>query len=225
MFSLLFIFGFAGLAPAQETELVELVPLKGESKVRMRHTMDMDGMVMNENKNVLPYGCDKIASDVNLTVHAGRKHAAKFNGKIFAYDQQEWAVEPCSRITVKFVNDDHVRHQFMIHGLPDYLYPPMGMFHIELTGPGSKTASFIVPKEKKTYLVHCELTQHMENGMKAQLKVAGGDGDLSSIPGVTGPETPDYYPVDWSTSRILALLAAVGSGIILVLAVGRLSSR
>ena len=29
--------------------------------------------------------------------------------------------------------------------------------------------------------------------MKAQLKVGGGDGDLSSIPGLTAPRKPDAY--------------------------------
>jgi hypothetical protein len=69
-----------------------------------------------------------------------------------------------------------------------------GMFHMEIMGQGEKTATFIVPSAKKTYLVHCDIAQHMEKGMKAQLKVAGGDGDLPSIPGLTGPRYPQEYP-------------------------------
>ena len=200
---------------AQEIERSLVLPYEGESKVKVRHSMDMDGMIMNENKDRLPDGCREISGDLQFTVHAGRKYAARFPGKMFAYDQQQWDVEPCSRITVKFVNDDHIRHQFMIHGLPEYLYPPTGMFTIEVTGPGSKTASFIVPSEPKTFLVHCELAQHMEKGMKAQMKVAQGDGEISSIPGLTPVVNPDNYRVDWTASRwvylVLATLAGLGT--------------
>lgn len=205
---------------AQEPEQVIVKPFEGESKVKMRHEMDMQGMIMNENKDQLPVGCRAISEDVQFTVHAGRKVAERFPGTMFAYDQQEWNVKPCARITVKFVNDDPIRHQFMIHGLPEYLYPPTGMFHIELTGPGSKTATFIVPSEAKTFLVHCELAQHMEKGMKAQLKVGGGDGDLPSIPGLTEAEIPDRYTARSSGFRWLVLALAALGGIAAVLGGG-----
>ncbi|MGB4247757.1 MAG: multicopper oxidase domain-containing protein, partial [Pseudohongiellaceae bacterium] len=45
--------------------------------------------------------------------------------------------------------------------------------------------SFIVPSDDATYLVHCDITQHMEKGMKAQLVVGAGSGDLWSVPGVS----------------------------------------
>lgn len=212
-------FGKVGLA--EEIEQVVVKPFEGESKVHMRHEMDMQGMIMNENKDQLPAGCSKISEDLQFEVHAGRKYAERFPGKMFAYDRQEWEVEPCSRITIKFVNEDHIRHQFMIHGLPDYLYPPTGMFHIELTGPGSKTATFIVPGEAKTFLVHCELAQHMEKGMKAQMKVAGGDGDIPSIPGLTESENADLYEVQWTTGNWLVLGLATVFGLAGALAIRR----
>ncbi len=197
---------------AQEPEQVLVKPFTGESKVKMRHEMDMAGMVMNENKDQLPVGCREISENLEFTVHAGRKYAERFPGKMFAYDRQEWNVKPCSRITVNFVNDDHIRHQFMIHGLPEYLYPPTGMFHIELNGSGSKTATFIVPSEAKTFLVHCELAQHMEKGMKSQMKVGGGDGDIPSIPGLTEPEYPDQAEAQWNGTHWLLLAMAAGAG-------------
>jgi hypothetical protein len=100
-------------------------------------------------------------------------------------------------VTVTLINEDHVRHQWMVHGLPRYLYPE-GMFHLEVNGLGRKTGTFIVSSAAKTYLVHCDVAQHMEKGMKAQLKVGGGDGDLPSIPGITDPRQPNTYPVQWS---------------------------
>jgi hypothetical protein len=67
----------------------------------------------------------------------------------------------------------------------------------------------IVPSRKKTYLVHCELPQHQEKGMKAQLKVDGGDGDLPSIPGLTDPVRADLYPVNWNRQHIGMMLFSI----------------
>ncbi len=176
--------------------------------------MDSKGMIMNHNPDRLPKDCKKIAADVDITVHAGQEQAKKFTGKMFAFDQQEWNIAPCSRLNITFINDDDVRHQFMIHGLPGYLYPA-GMFNIEVYGKGQKTASFIVGTKPKTYLVHCEVPQHMEMGMKAQIKVAGGDGDLASIPGLTESVTADAYPIEWGNKSIYFVVIAMLIGLFL----------
>ncbi len=188
-----------------------------QSALAMDHAgmiMDEKGMIMNANTDRLPRDCPKISENVDITIHAGQKNALKFVGKMFAFDQQEWDVKPCAKINITFINDDQVRHQLMIHGLPGYIYPE-GMFHLELYGEGQLQASLIMPSQKKTYLVHCELPQHMEKGMKAQLKVDGGDGDLPSIPGLTKPVKADIYPVDWTqlTWSVLLLSALLGIAI------------
>lgn len=157
------------------------------------HLMDMDGgMVMGQNTDVLPGGCDKISATKEITVHAGHEYSEKFPGTMFAFDQQEYQFEPCTKLTVNFVNDDSIRHQWMMHGLPKYLYPK-GMFHLEVTGPGKISGTLIFPPNDKTYLVHCDISQHMEKGMKAQLKIGKGSGDLPSIPGVTANVIQDDY--------------------------------
>jgi hypothetical protein len=188
-------------------------PVFADETIMQQGSMMMDekGMVMNANSDNLPKDCPKISGDVNITIHAGQKHALKFPGKMFAFDSQEWDVAPCSRINITFINDDQIRHQLMIHGLPGYLYP-QGMFHLELYGQGELKASLIVPSQKKTYLVHCELAQHMEKGMKAQLKVDGGDVDLPSIPGISKPVKADIYPVDWRQTdwAVLILFVLIG---------------
>lgn len=155
--------------------------------------MDMDekGMVMNANSDKLPRDCKKISEDVSFTVKAGTAHATH-NGTIFGFDSNEWNVKPCSRVTVRFINEDSVRHQWMMHGLPKYLYPE-GMFHLEVNGPGERTGTFIVASDAKTMLVHCDISQHMQKGMKGQFKVNGGSGDLPSIPGISGSIYPDSY--------------------------------
>jgi hypothetical protein len=140
----------------------------------MQHdVMQHGGMVMNANADMLPRDCESISTEHEFTVHAGAEYAADFPGMTFGYSQTEFFVEPCSRVTVTFINDDEVRHQWMVHGLPRYLYPG-GMFHLEANGGASQTGSFIVPSDDRTYLVHCDLTQHMEKGMKAQLVVGRG---------------------------------------------------
>ena len=175
-------------------------------------TMDEKGMIMNANSDRLPRDCQKISETIDITVHAGQEQALKFVGKMYAFSQQEWDVKPCAKLNITFVNDDQIRHQFMIHGLPGYLYPE-GMFHLELNGQGQLQASLIVPSQKKTYLVHCELPQHMEKGMKAQLKVDGGDVDLPSIPGLTQPVKADIYPVDWTQLTLAVLLLSILLGL------------
>ena len=157
------------------------------------HLMEMSGgMVMGQNTDKLPGGCDSISETKEVTVHAGHKYAEKFPGRMYTFDTQEFNFKPCTKLTVHFVNEDKVRHQWMMHGLPKYLYPK-GMFHLEVTGPAKISGTLILPPGDKTYLVHCDIAQHMEKGMKAQLKVGAGDGDLPSIPGITAPANPDDY--------------------------------
>ncbi len=186
-----------------------------------RMTLDETGMIMNANDSVLPRDCQELSRDYTFEVHAGTAHAEEFPGRIFAYDTREFEVEPCSRITVTLVNEDQVRHQWMLHGLPRYLYPG-GMFHLEAAGGETMTGTFIVPGDAATYLVHCDLAQHMEKGMKAQLKVGGGSGDLWSIPGISADSRrAAYLPVD---ARIIVWLAVlVGAG--LAVLAGRVRRR
>jgi hypothetical protein len=176
------------------------------------HLMDMaGGMVMGQNVNKLPGGCDSISETKEITVHAGHKYAEKFPGRMYAFDIQELNFKPCTKLTVHFVNDDHIRHQWMMHGLPKYLYPK-GMFHLEASGPAKISGTLILPPGDKTYLVHCDIAQHMEKGMKAQLKVGKGDGDLPSIPGVTAYTIPDDYK-----ATLPELVAAAGKAAVLAI--------
>jgi len=157
------------------------------------HIMDHEGThIMGQNFDKLPSSCSSISEEIEITVRAGSKYAKKFPGTTFAFDQQEWRVKPCSKITWHFVNEDKVRHQFMMHGLPRYLYH-LGMFHLENTGPRTVTGTMIVPAADETYLVHCDIAQHMEKGMKAQLVVGKGGENIPSIPGLTPYVINDVY--------------------------------
>lgn len=189
----LLVFGFAvwvSVAVAAEPQIVEHNRLMDHGD---GHLMDMDGgMVMGQNKDKLPAGCDRVSEDVQITVHGGRKYSKDFPGTMFGFDKHEWRVKPCSRLTVTFVNEDNVRHQWMMHGLPKFMYDK-GMFHLEITGPAKISGTLILPSEDKTYLVHCDIAQHMEKGMKGQLVVGKGSGTFPTIPGITDPAIADYY--------------------------------
>lgn len=174
------------------------------------HSMKVDsaGMVMNENDSELPRDCTGISRDYTFTILAGTKYAKQIPGMIFGMSQHELRVEPCSRIEVTFINEDQVRHQWMVHGLPAYLYPG-GMFHIEATGSSTQKGTFIVPGEDQTYLVHCDLAQHMEKGMRGQLVVGSGSGDLWGVPGVSdGFYRSSYLPAHTSWLFLLVLMLA-----------------
>ena len=147
-------------------------------------TLDRDGMTMNSNDSTLPQDCEAITTDIEITVAVGREFARADTS--FGFNQHQWKVPPCSRLHVTLHNRDKVRHQWMVHGLPRYLYP-QGMFHLEASGGASRSGTFIVPSDDQTYLVHCDLAQHMEKGLKAQLVVGKGSGSLPSIPGITAP--------------------------------------
>ena len=149
-------------------------------------------MVMNANPDRLPPGCDEVAERREITVHAGKAHAEPFPGKVFTYDRRVLRVPRCTRLTVTFVNQDHIRHQWMVHGLPRETYPG-GMFTLEVDGPGRATGTLILPGERRTLMVHCGLPQHMQKGMKGEIRIAGGDRRAANIPGVTGDwREPEY---------------------------------
>jgi len=166
--------------------------------------IDADGVVMNENTHTIPRDCSSISRDYAFTIHAGRKYTHGVPGMVFAMSQHEVRVQPCSRVEVTFVNEDSVRHQWMVHGLPKYLYPA-GMFHIEVSGGHSKTGTFIVPGDDRTYLIHCDMAQHMEKGMRGQLVVGVGSGDLWGVAGVSD----QFYRSSYLPRHILLLASLV----------------
>lgn len=179
----------------------------GDSHAHHNMRSDAGSMVMNENTDRLPRDCKAISEDVHFEIRAGDEYADRFPGAMFSFDQHDLHAPPCSRITVTFHNEDDVRHQWMVHGLPRYLYPG-GMFHIEVNGKTTATGTFILPSDDRTYLVHCDLAQHMEKGMKAQLVAGSGSGDLWSVPGVSADFRPDSYPVPGASVWVIAALAA-----------------
>ncbi|MEQ8204960.1 MAG: hypothetical protein RIA65_02200 [Woeseia sp.] len=169
------------------------------------------GVVMNENLSRLPNGCDEISREQHFEIHEGRTYANDRPGIIYGMSQHEIRVEPCARVTIDFVNEDETRHQWMVHGLPKYLYPA-GMFHIEAMGGQRQSGTFIVPAEDRNYLIHCDMAQHMEKGMRGQLVVGKGGGDLWAVTGITDSfRRSSYFPQ--KVTVMFLFVAALAFGI------------
>jgi len=139
--------------------------------------MDMrmagNGTVVNGNAETLPPGCTEVAGERSVTVHGGVEYAD--GGEMFSYERDRLELDRCTRVTVTFENEDDVRHQWMLHGLPTSAYP-MGMFNVEVDGPGSVTGTFITPGDDVTLDTHCSLPQHEQKGMQMTVVVGeGGD--------------------------------------------------
>lgn len=180
--------------------------------------IDSEGSLLNANWDTLPKDCPKISRDVNITVKTGTAYAAP--GQAYGYDRNEWEVPGCARVTVTLINEDEVRHQFMVHGLPKYVYP-MGMFHIEANGGSTRSGTFIVASSAKTLLVHCDIAHHMEKGLKGQIKVAGGTGNLPSVPGVTAARAENLN-YGWGVPEWLAVMLGTLGGAALAFSFVRL---
>ncbi len=191
--------------------LLYLVPLDAaaQHEDHEQHNMAVTptGVVMNENYDVLPRDCESISRDHEITVRVGREYADE-PGMIYGMSKHEVRVETCSRVSVTLINEDDVRHQWMVHGLPNYLYPA-GMFHLEASGGQTRTGTFIVPAEHRNYLVHCDIAQHMEKGMRAQLVVGRGSGDLWGVAHVSSDFLrAGYLPESRATIVMLVGLLA-----------------
>jgi len=180
---------------------------------------DTVGMVLHSNAGQLPDDCDAISADVAITVHAGARHVPAGGPQVFAYDQQSLVAAPCSRVTVTLVNEDAVRHQWLLSGLPEALHPG-GVFHLEANGGQRVTGTFIVPGATARYPVFCAVAQHGLQGMQAQLVVGTEQGAaLWPLPLWTPAEgTSPGLPAG---ALVLILAMALTSGSLLLTLPGR----
>jgi hypothetical protein len=141
----------------------------------MEMRMVENGTVINGNRDALPPGCDEVAGDRSVTIHGGVAYAE--GGEMFSFDRDRLEFDRCTRVSLTLVNEDAIRHQWMLHGLPTAVYP-MGMFNVEVDGPGSATGTFITPAEDVTLDTHCSLPQHEQKGMQMTVVVGeGGEGN------------------------------------------------
>ena len=143
---------------------------------------DRDGMVMNSNIDVLPKDCTEVSADLDIEVRVGRAYSRR--GLTFGYNKHEWVVPPCSRLTVTLINEDQVRHQWTVHGLPRYLYP-QGMFHLEVNGKKQKTGTFnaaAAPTKPISHTVILRNTRSRVLKRKSSSAVGPCQASLGSVP-------------------------------------------
>lgn len=211
------------VAPAAGVEVIPIesaVPLQrtqsaAAGPVSSAPFFDTAGLVLNANTSGLPQDCEAISGELAFTVRAGTRHVPADSTHTFAYDQPRLEAPPCSRVTVTLVNDDAVRHQWVLRGLPAALHPG-GVFHLEANGGQQVTGTFILPGEAARYPVSCTLAGHATLGMQAVLTV----GDAMPAPGwwplpgwttVAGEEAPLT-----SGGLLLVLAMALTSGSLLL---------
>lgn len=170
----------SGLQPlVQPAPGVDVVPLgTPEPLQRQAHEaapaeavvpwFDDAGLVLHGNRERLPEDCAAVSADIAFTVHAGTAHAAA--GQVYGFDTLQHAVPPCARVTVTLSNDDSIRHQWQLLGLPEALHPG-GEFLLEANGGQQVTGSFIVPGAAARFPVQCSHADHAVQGMQSSLRV------------------------------------------------------
>ncbi len=137
--------------------------------------------VFNENSEELPPGCEEVSGDADVTVSAA---SAGYGYPLFEYHPPSVEVDACERVTVTFESQTRVRHQWIVRGLPEDTYPD-GYFGVEVDGATEESATFITPGEQVTLPVESSVGSQSESGLRGQVKVDGGDGDVDGIPGLT----------------------------------------
>jgi PGF-CTERM protein len=170
----------------------------------MDKQMVENGTVVNENTDTPPGECEEIRDERAITVEGGARFGEA--GEMFAFSEDSWELPPCTAVTVTFVNHDHIRHQWMVHGLPADTYP-MGMFNIEVNGPGSVTGTFVTPAEGG-FDLHCSLPQHEQKGMHARIEITDDQASADA-----GDETE---PADSTTTGDPGTVEGSGPGFGLV---------
>ena len=129
---------------------------------------DDAGLVRHANPERLPEGCPAVSADIAFTVRAGTAHAAA--GEVYGYDSLAYAAPPCARVTVTLINDDAIRHQWQLLGLPEALHPG-GEFLLEANGGPQVTGRFIVPGAAARFPVQWSHAGHATAGMQTWLRV------------------------------------------------------
>jgi hypothetical protein len=82
------------------------------------------------------------------------------------------------------------------------------------------SGTFIVPADDATYLVHCDITQHMEKGMKAQFIVGAGSAELWSVPSITEDFNIEKR-MPYGTYMFVGLIAIISAALFSHMLVGK----
>lgn len=179
-----------------------------------------DTDIFNENTDEAPPGCDGITGErlVEVTAVSGND-----GYPLFEYQPTVIETEPCTRLTVTFSSQTRIRHQFVVRGLPEETYPG-GQFGIEADAGAEETATFVTPAEDTTLPFESTVGSQAKSGLRGQIVVGEGDGDVEGIPGVTQhgwEEDGDSLPLREGASALVGVIAGVFAAAVLSRLTGR----
>lgn len=137
--------------------------------------------VVNENTETVPPGCDEVEGSETVTV---RVLSSGSGYPLYEYEPKTVEVGACTELELTLFNENRVRHQYVVRGLPEETYPG-GYFGIETEGKAVQSGSLITPADSTTLPVESTVSGQAGAGLRGQIKVAGGDGDTPGVPGVT----------------------------------------
>ena len=100
-----------------------------------------------------------------ITLHAGTRYARP--GEAYGFEPRRLNVGRCEEVELELVNEDSIRHDFMLPGLDP-------MFALNFIGPGTQTASFVTPDTDVTLFFHCHVPAHDKAGMTGELVIGNG---------------------------------------------------
>jgi manganese oxidase len=156
---------FAGQTPVFDPEIFNDEPLTGDP-TRPPIPGIAGAGVHQHGQGGFPQGTTPVGEVKHVTIRGGVKYATR--GEVYGFDIEEIHVEKNQPVEITFINEDPVRHAFMI---PD-LEP---IFLIEVVGPDQQmTMSFIAPDIDATLELHCHVERHRETGMIGQVIVGTG---------------------------------------------------
>lgn len=118
-----------------------------------------------DSHRIVADSCAEPRGKRRILVRGGVEQAGE--GEVFGFAPREIRVGRCEEVELVFRNEDEVRHAFMVPGLN-----PMPM--AEVTGPGSRTISFVTPDRDVTLEFHCHVQMHARMGMRGRIVVGKG---------------------------------------------------
>jgi len=161
-----------------------------------------------ENDDTAPPGCEAIEGEKEVNVVAVSEGTGY---PLYEYSPKVVETEPCTRLSVTFESSTRIRHQFVVEGLPEEVHPD-GYFGIEADGGAEETATFVTPGEDTTLPVESTVGNQADSGLRGQIVLGEGDGDIDGVPGVTKDgwrESGDRLPAAEIVATVFGIVAGL----------------
>lgn len=164
----------------------------------------------NENSEAAPPGCEAVEGEDEVSVAAVSGGAGY---PLYEYSPTVIETEACTRLSVTFESSTRVRHQFVVEGLPEEVYTD-GYFGIEADSGAEETATFVTPAEDTTLAFESKVGKQPDSGLRGQIVVGEGNGDVDGVPGVTKDDWNDdggSLPTAEAAAAVLGIVAGLSA--------------